>query len=190
MDIKYLEVSENIPADEIRDLFIKNGMPEQAAGRVAFQIKKNWRAKTDRAFVISPVSNGAGMMAIPEYCREVEREVSLVALSPHMNLGGMVIDQKRPDEMAAFNAFVERLIDISKMVIICGTEISDPLYPCVLSAMHAKKPIRLYDERLYPLIRHIAIEYGVQDYQVITAQSDVLSMPPEMLLQRMSERLN
>lgn len=189
MNIKYLEVSENLPTDEIRDLFIKNGLPEQAAGRVAFQIKKQWRAKADRAFVISPISNGVDMMAIPEYCREVEREVGLVALSPHMNLGGMVIDQKRPDEMAAFNAFAERLMSISKVVIICGNEISDPLYPCVLAAMRSKKPIRLYDERLYPLIRHIALEYGIQDYQVVTEQSDVLSMPPEMLLQRTGKRI-
>ena len=188
MEIKFLDIHMNLPADEIRDMLLKNGTPEQSAERLATQVKMEWRAKADRVFVISPISNGVGLMAIPEYCREVEREAGFVALSPHMNLGGLVIDDRRPDEMAAFNAFAGQLMHMSEAVIICGNEISPPLFPCILAALRKKKPIHLFDDRLYPLIRHIAVENGVQDYKVITVHSSVLAMPPAMLLQRMDKK--
>lgn len=173
------EIHPNLPMPELIAEFCNGGMNQAIATQVAENLKLEWRRRAARAFVISPTQPAEeAIRAIPRYTGEVQRIFNMVAITSVMALNFMVIDQDRPDEYGAFLAFIEKLMQLSEIAVIVGHEVAPEMQICIEMAMNTGKQIYLYDKNLMPLIRHIALENGIQSPKVVVAESNMLAMSP------------
>ncbi len=181
MDIR--EVHPNLPVSELIAEFCNGGMDQTLAIQVAENLKVQWRRHAPRAFMISPATLAEeALRAVLRYAEEVQRIFNMVAITPVMALNFMVVDQDRQDEYEAFCIFAEQLVELSKITVVVGNEISPEMQFCVTLAMRMGKPIYVYDKNLMPLLRHIALESGVASPKVVVAKSRMLAMSPAEII--------
>ena len=159
-------------------------MNQAVATQVAEKLKLQWRHHAERAFVISPTQPPeAAIRAALRYADEVQRIFGMVAITPVMALNFMVVDQDRQDEYEAFCIFAEQLVELSQIAVVVGNEISPEMQPSIAVAMQEGKRVYVYDRNLLPLLRHIALESGVNVPKITLAKSRLLAMSPAEIVQ-------
>ena len=147
------------------------------------QFQKNDRCRK-RAYICSPLHSEdpnqqlANMRQARQYMLYAYREMGVFARAPHAYLPMLLCDAVAAERAAALRFGLE-LLELSDVLLVCGTTLSGGMKGEIRHAVKLGLPITVYDEALYVQVRKLVTQAG-GDKRLVTLdlQHEALASAP------------
>lgn len=141
----------------------------------------------DKAYICSPLSAETeeefltNMYAARAYMLYAQEKLGYLARAPHAYLPVLLCDRDAKERTLALE-FGLKLLEYSKVMLVCGNRMSRGMYGEVVQAVALSKKIIVFDESLCHEVRKIVVSnQGHRSYVTLDQSHPVMAHPkPQM----------